>query len=1486
MMRTNFENFEVFSDSDDDELEGSSRSSSSNTSDMWKSNQEVLTRSRYWGTDIDDTSEEESVNIFLPEEEDSGINLDTRMAYIARVKTDSDNEGRNATLPPVEEIIYTSQRHIVSTVSEINIKQEEMSMDSPRSVNGTHQAMFTNVSISRPSSRRTTKFERLLYALQAWSRPLSKAKVKFLPVYILSSIGILLLVLLHPILKFCFEKVIETSKYLLEKVVKLETNVPDFGRSDHVFCDMSRLILTDTSQEHTEDTLLGDTWEPSETASFSRSLKQSFWRTLTRRVRYVLQSVFGCASGTSVNNVKLALLLKEFSNLSFKVKECDVSTVNGRVQVGPKDRSTPTLSVPGSMLSGFNKICDMRNNSSADFVIMFDARHVDSDWASEFSLNKDFPAKFESETAEARLTSNRRFLPTRLTPRHTFKTAITPKPDGQSDSGYKRRSFGAFENKPGFQRFLEENGFPREFQTVELENWYCTDHDVLFGCYQSTAEVDINEEGDMLVVFHFDQLDFSEVWYFDLTKFHHFMDVPYVVEYANVNGRPDLLLYYLLCQCPYERMDIIDLVAENLWFTNHDFANPFLPSRDISAEDEDQDPVYYVPDEQVPDEQGHHDESPSQESALERVVSITTSSATVTSPWTELCEDYEDLVSKIQVLKADCCEWKFVASMESPSVATEVQRERDVRQLFALTARMDEALNAIMWVMTENAPSSLRQNQLFWSLAMKRQRERVVKNPHLPMLVKRYLVTTMVSMPEGEEVRMVFLIDSGSPQSHLNMIKLRGQARLRQGMKSLVKKMNNANESTFLLKFLNFEEDVQSKSVTGRCPIIALFGTQRIHHNFPYDGVIGADFIQEYMMCRGVQNDRVSIEISINPDPTTTALQYKVYNTTEEEWATCQEGPRASTPSTKVVNAYFTAPVCQPSLKRPRHQLSLENSNDRSQTTVYDHPAEIICIDDVDDDEETEVFESEKSESQISPMQFLRGISIGPIPANPKPVWSREVYVGQAVRIGPGEEQWLDSRDISAPTYAWDDNMIFCFVANETFEKNYRMQVVEAGISRLQPTKDVSTPRNILLMKASNTDKTLITSFTGSSREACFLLGHLYLMEDRMPEATDDTSTDDEQERKSQSGEIKTRLRRKPGQVKGKNFATYYTENPHYRLENWLRRPDKCPRTLSLSVLSKHMNTKRKCNNRRDNSYKNEEPTREVANLPTIGGTFGNELYDDCTVSSGEKWRQILDPEGEGIGHFDISFDEESSTDDTIPELTPVPPEGSPPETEENMEQSRETSWDLREYSVFTVYAQILNANMQRTPSLIAATERHPYVSIPIGLDAPNAPSAKALLDTGAGLNIGRLSYWDDFQRKFPQYVKAFGPIDFDQFEKVMVGSVNKESMATVCTHYIELYTPLMENGRPVSLRIGLADGFAANLILGLPFAVRARMVIYLAEAYVFSQTFQRTFPLEFLTAISQTTVPRQDDAAIPTFLASPFEPVPDVLMDLPALRE
>ena len=206
---------------------------------------------------------------------------------------------------------------------------------------------------------------------------------------------------------------------------------------------------------------------------------------------------------------------------------------------------------------------------------------------------------------------------------------------------------------------------------------------------------------------------------------------------------------------------------------------------------------------------------------------------------------------------------------------------------------------------------------------------------------------------------------------------------------------------------------------------------------------------------------------------------------------------------------------------------------------------------------------------------------------------------------------------------------------------------------------------------------------------------------------------------------------------------------------------------------------------------------------------------------------------------------------------------------QEPEEDSQQAQYQTRQVSVNTIYATIFRSNFSRNPSLIAATERHPFLTIPIGLDdEEGGPVIQGLLDTGAGLSIGYYNYWEDFADKFPQHVKTFEPIDFSSFEKICVGGVNCDATATTCTHFIEIYTPLRENGRQVTLRIGLAKDFSANLIFGLPFFVRARMIIHIAEGFVFSQTFQKTFQLQFLTPMRRKTVPTQGEGMIQTFIS------------------
>jgi hypothetical protein len=68
-----------------------------------------------------------------------------------------------------------------------------------------------------------------------------------------------------------------------------------------------------------------------------------------------------------------------------------------------------------------------------------------------------------------------------------------------------------------------------------------------------------------------------------------------------------------------------------------------------------------------------------------------------------------------------------------------------------------------------------------------------------------------------------------------------------------------------------------------------------------------------------------------------------------------------------------------------------------------------------------------------------------------------------------------------------------------------------------------------------------------------------------------------------------------------------------------------------------------------------------------------------------------------------------------------------------------------------------------------------------------------------------------------------------------------------------------MDRGNEVDLRIALTEGLSCNLIFGLPFIVRAKMIINTYEKYMVSLVFQTTFPLHYHPPELRTSVVPQE---------------------------
>jgi len=183
------------------------------------------------------------------------------------------------------------------------------------------------------------------------------------------------------------------------------------------------------------------------------------------------------------------------------------------------------------------------------------------------------------------------------------------------------------------------------------------------------------------------------------------------------------------------------------------------------------------------------------------------------------------------------------------------------------------------------------------------------------------------------------------------------------------------------------------------------------------------------------------------------------------------------------------------------------------------------------------------------------------------------------------------------------------------------------------------------------------------------------------------------------------------------------------------------------------------------------------------------------------------------------------------------------------------------------VVTSVLQTNPSRTLA-VAITERLPHLLFPIGPRNRNSSwkhlaTIRGVFDTGSGITIGYLKYWKSVAERYPEFVEEFDTMDAASYEKLRIGSIEKNGEGALCTHYIVLRTPFTSEGRPVTLRVALTDGLSCNLIFGLPFICKAKMIAHLAERYVDSSVFKAAFKMEFHAPELRDSVVEQGEEVV-----------------------
>jgi hypothetical protein len=153
---------------------------------------------------------------------------------------------------------------------------------------------------------------------------------------------------------------------------------------------------------------------------------------------------------------------------------------------------------------------------------------------------------------------------------------------------------------------------------------------------------------------------------------------------------------------------------------------------------------------------------------------------------------------------------------------------------------------------------------------------------------------------------------------------------------------------------------------------------------------------------------------------------------------------------------------------------------------------------------------------------------------------------------------------------------------------------------------------------------------------------------------------------------------------------------------------------------------------------------------------------------------------------------------------------------------------------------------------------RLPHIRLPVGDQDDSNVSIEGMIDTGAGLNIGRLAYHSAVWKMRPDIVEQFAYIDdVANAERFGIGGIGANGAQVDCVALITYKLPYRINGRPVRLTLALTEDAAANTILSCPFLKNSGCAIVFPNDEVVVTAFGETFEITY-------AVPSCDDAPPP----------------------
>jgi hypothetical protein len=198
-----------------------------------------------------------------------------------------------------------------------------------------------------------------------------------------------------------------------------------------------------------------------------------------------------------------------------------------------------------------------------------------------------------------------------------------------------------------------------------------------------------------------------------------------------------------------------------------------------------------------------------------------------------------------------------------------------------------------------------------------------------------------------------------------------------------------------------------------------------------------------------------------------------------------------------------------------------------------------------------------------------------------------------------------------------------------------------------------------------------------------------------------------------------------------------------------------------------------------------------------------------------------------------------------------APPDAASDTTPTPTETTTES--ETRPFLSFPI--RILTA-VQTPPEMqLSISQVMPHIKIPIGKSSRSA-TLSCMVDSGAGLSLGRLSYHKSIYNRHPELVHAWLNIkDSPSMEEFTIGGIDTKGNPTKVTSIISYITPFTINGQAVHIKFALADDVASNAIIGIPFLRSTCSSLLFAHDTMISQRLGHTFEIFY-------QVPQQSEIA------------------------